>query len=131
MASGRLKAYSIVIFTLVVVVLIVLFWSSIVGITGHFSAVPSEKPINTNIKDIVDNFEGFRNKDVIIEATVSSEKTGIFSKIVDSKGNEFLINMDLTPGEYEITGKVRKQSSLYYRYYRIDYYIDVNSYEKI
>ena len=102
------------------------------GITGQVINEQSI-PIEVSLKELSEKPLDYLNKQVIVRGVISQSDTG-FVTIKDTEDNKFEIkkgDLNLEEGsEYEIHGIVKSESNLYYRYYKIDYYIQPTSVKK-
>ncbi len=98
----------------------------------YFSEINPNAPIKNkeaeivSVNDLSENARDFVGKRVIVEGTITSPE-GDYMMISD-QGAEFAVrNPDLSLARgrsYEIEGVVRSRPELFYRYYRIEYYIE-------
>jgi len=88
---------------------------------------------DATIRDLNEHIGKYIGKKVRITGTISSPE-GDYMVIVN-ESEEFIVTnpqLNLKQGrEYEIEGFVRSRPAFYYRYYRVEYYIDVKSVREI
>ena len=87
---------------------------------------------NATIKKLNDDIRDYIGKKVRITGTITSSEGDYMT--VANEGGEFIITNPGSlkrGGRYEIEGVVKSRPAFYYRYYKVDYYIDVESAKEI
>lgn len=123
MARRRISRFVISsIFIILMLLLVIVYFSEI----NPSAPIKNEEPERVSIKELSENARNYVGKKVIIEGTIISPE-GDYMIIAD-KGEEFAVrNSDLSlkkDKRYEIEGVVRSRPELYYRYYKIEYFIE-------
>ncbi len=123
MARKRISRFVISsIFIILMMLLAIVYFSEI----NPNAPIINNEPEDVSVKQLNENPRDYLGKKIIIEGTIISPE-GDYMMIAD-QGEEFAVRnseLSLTRGrDYEIIGIIRSRPTLYYRYYKIEYYLE-------
>jgi len=123
MGKPKISGFLIASIFLILFFLLVIFYFSELNPNINVDKEAEE----TTIKELNENIRDYIGKKVAISGTVVSSE-GDYMIIAD-QGEEFTVTNPLASlkrgNNYELEGIVKSRPAVYYRYYNIDYYLDV------